>query len=372
MGTETSILQGCDLEEPLETPSQQDWTIHPAKRNDGSRVSVFVHKKTEQQNDKRIEHAAKGGVSHNNVYTSSIYVSQDGGWRLGGMEQLCKFHEATIQFLEQMCPMRNSKIIPPEEQEKSTCTLSAEFGHARDAYAFGVLAQELLAYLGELGDIAVDFSTVIEQFLNPDPTQRPKLKTLLCNKLFKNDFLQIINFLNNITIKSESEKTLFFKSLVPKLLELPSSLVAARLVPKLLTRFVMADFDAVEYVFPHLFTPNSDPMSETGFQDGHVNPILPVQEFKESIIPIIEKIICVRETHVRLALLKYFASYVHLFDTDVLRKTILPQMLLGLRDSNDDIVSSSLHALAEIVSILGGKTVVGGPRRKLFLDGRPK
>ena len=58
MGAESSILQGCKLEEPLDTPSQSEWRLHPAKRRDGSRVSVFVHKKSEQE-DRRLENAAK-------------------------------------------------------------------------------------------------------------------------------------------------------------------------------------------------------------------------------------------------------------------------------------------------------------------------
>ena len=40
----------------------------------------------------------QGGVSHNNVCMASIYVScNDGGWRLGAMEHLCKFEDATLQ-----------------------------------------------------------------------------------------------------------------------------------------------------------------------------------------------------------------------------------------------------------------------------------
>nr|XP_054770081.1 protein-associating with the carboxyl-terminal domain of ezrin-like [Lytechinus pictus] len=439
MGVESSALSGCTLEDPLpDSASAQDWRIHPAKRPDGSRVSVFVHKHDEDKEHQEIyQHAAKqlkvlrhptilkffascnnvdstylvteqvkplelviemlspeeicagmyniiealsflhdrGGVSHNNVCMSSIYVScSDGGWRLGGMEHLCKFEDATLQFLNQSRPLRNSQAIPPEEKEEGVKTsIGPSIGHARDAYGFGALALTLLEYLGDLGSISSSFSVKMEeQFLNSDPKHRPKLKTLLPDEMFKNDFLDIISFLHKLVLKSELEKTVFFEGLAPHLYRLPAQLVASRLLTPILDSFVMAEPVAVNMLFPHLLTPRRESKKNPEFLPGRINPILPLDMFQRHMIPIIAQVFPSREMHVRSLILQYFSSFVDLFDEGTLRRVILPQLLLGLKDHHTNLVADSLRALAELVHLLGPEVVVGGERIKYFVEGRPK
>lgn len=46
-------------------------------------------------------------------------------------------------------------------------------------------------------------------------------------------------------------------------------------------------------------------------------------------------------------------------------------MLVGIKDTNDELVALTLRALAELVPLLGSEVVIGGKRAKLFTDGRP-
>lgn len=51
--------------------------------------------------------------------------------------------------------------------------------------------------------------------------------------------------------------------------------------------------------------------------------------------------------------------------------SFLLQLLLGIKDIDDSLVSATLICLSELVPILGASTVIGGKRSKFFSDGRP-
>ena len=58
----------------------------------------------------------QGGLCHNNVCVSSIFVAEDGSWKLGGLEYLCSYEQATVNFLEKHRSKRNQMALAPEEK----------------------------------------------------------------------------------------------------------------------------------------------------------------------------------------------------------------------------------------------------------------
>jgi len=67
--------------------------------------------------------AAGGGLSHNNFNVSSVFVADDGTWKLGAMECVCPFPEASSTFLNQHRVIRSEKAIAPEERLSATVCL---------------------------------------------------------------------------------------------------------------------------------------------------------------------------------------------------------------------------------------------------------
>uniref|UniRef100_A0A1B0F078 Protein-associating with the carboxyl-terminal domain of ezrin n=1 Tax=Phlebotomus papatasi TaxID=29031 RepID=A0A1B0F078_PHLPP len=160
-----------------------------------------------------------------------------------------------------------------------------------------------------------------------------------------------------------TEKQQFFTDLVDKLRTFDENDVAIHLGDFLLSRLVLLDPTAQITVTPFVLDPKCDDI---------VPGVFSTKTFIKFIIPKLKKVFCVHDLQIRLILLEHFHKFMSLFTEEDLTGLILPQLLLGIKDTNDILVSMTLRCLADLVAILGATVVVGRNRSRLFADGRPQ
>lgn len=305
----------------------------------------------------------KAGVCHLNVCTSSIYVVTNGAWRLGGFEHLWPRKEVTTTLLERSQPYRYKNAIDRDETKR-------EEVYGIEQFAFGVLCEEILSNRKDsltIPNVAEFRKFCVENLRNSNGQKRPSLHSILMHPYFNQEFILIHLFLSELPLKQQSEKQTFFTSLVDRLRDFDETVVAAELIDLILSRIVLLDDIAKLCVIPFVLKPRTDCDSlETPL------PIFSIDTFTRFVAPKIQQLFLVRDIQIRLVLLEYFPAYMNYFDSeDTLSKHILPQLLLGIKDTNDQLVAATLRCLADLVPVLGSSTVIGRNRGRLFADGRP-
>lgn len=86
----------------------------------------------------------KAYASHNNLSIASVYVTNDGIWKLGSMEFLCPYKELSPDYLSKTKKDRCSKSESIDPAEEKLVQHGVDRKDFIDVYGFGVLAYEIL------------------------------------------------------------------------------------------------------------------------------------------------------------------------------------------------------------------------------------
>uniref|UniRef100_H2YE81 Protein kinase domain-containing protein n=1 Tax=Ciona savignyi TaxID=51511 RepID=H2YE81_CIOSA len=154
----------------------------------------------------------KAKVTHNNLSSKSLYVTKSGVWKLGNFEHASHFLEANEEQLKFV--HKEDLIVPPEEKGGSKVKLphKNENAHCRDVYAFGLLLQhysEQLRFATLLTKAKV--VDLIDDLLRLDYENRPTMTEVLTMPLLHSTYIEIVNFLQSVTLKSNKQKEDFFR-----------------------------------------------------------------------------------------------------------------------------------------------------------------
>lgn len=265
----------------------------------------------------------KAFASHNNVCSACVYVTQDGSWKLGGLEYLCRFQDLSQDYLNKTRSHRYEKAIDPNEDKHSKTPDYFKSG-AIDKYSFAVLVEEVLR---KKTNTEIPCLEEFRQFCKNElqhqtPSQRPSFSSVLKHEFFTHNFIVIYSFLTELPLKMDAEREEFFTTLCSKLRTFPEEIVARQLGELLLSRLVLLDRTAQNLLLPFIFVPKSVE------NEGH---IFSETTFKQIIVPKLLHIFRVRDAQIRLLLLSHFRSFVGYFTKEQLQNHILPEVIINAR-----------------------------------------
>lgn len=369
---------------------------------------------------------SKCKLSHNNLSENCIYLNCRQVWKLNDFELAISFDKLTRDTLKDIYEFKHKNAITPEEEAsykdignyKELDRTMQQVPHAIDAYGWALTILNLLpsenqvksfkSFFGDDSGAGGD-AKQLELYLSADPIERPNLESALKIGLF--DLYRVGDETNSdethlFKIDNLEELDQNFDKLLDYLCNLKPEKVNEKLIEFLLLPFMFYSDRMRREVFPMVFVPKEVYVNESNFQNQidfnnfhfsvyhdfvsekcrrnemtmgvSIEPFMEMNKYKTFVVPRVLELMSMHSLQIRLVLLEYFPFYVGMInDEESLRYEVLPEMLLGLKDRNDELVSRTFACLSVIVKILGSEVVVGtksgnNEKQSIFSEKLPK
>ncbi|KAJ3026587.1 UNVERIFIED_CONTAM: Protein-associating with the carboxyl-terminal domain of ezrin [Siphonaria sp. JEL0065] len=273
-------------------------------------------------------------LCHNNIQFSSLYISvRERTWLLGGLEYTTPFQDINKAFTKSLQHSLPRELVPPEDFDPNVIPGRVE---ARDYFALGHLLTILLSPLVNTQNSSNritkqesdvfdwrELQRMADMMTAMSPAKRVSVDQVLRNEVFsKNQFIFIVDsFLKNVRALEPSEKILGFNE------------------------------PGIEIVLKDIFSQRTTNIDEAVENAG----LLPSSIFINFVIPFISKNIKRREFDIRRTMLRLYPCYFEeLFQADPnhFLTGIMPEILIGLNESSEEIYIQTLCVLCRTVPLL--------------------
>ncbi|KAH6570224.1 hypothetical protein BASA60_007828 [Batrachochytrium salamandrivorans] len=310
---------------------------------------------------KTIDFLHSSGMCHNHLSLSSIYLTEDRRWVIGDMEfvrEKAQMTPETISLLHAKLKSKDAALEDTKEQD----IWGKDSVFSMDCYATGHLISDIIRpYLNSAVSNPESHSFLWDQLeesaelmRTKDAASRPSIKDLLSTPFFKNSILiEIVEkFLKEIRVISPDIKIQMFSQLYSKLYFLPQETVNTFLLPMFLNHELFAEPGAFDF-FTELLSPASLNSSSVASLHKESQPIITCEAYSAQIVPFIRRTFSIRQFETRLFMLKMIDKYVD-FTCDVddtfLEAVLIPELIVGMDDVDDEIYLYSVCGLAKCIS----------------------
>lgn len=286
---------------------------------------------------------------------------------IGDFQFARAFKDVTSEFLEETKTMRRPETITPEESAKTN--KHSERAASRDVWCFAKCVQSILSLFNEsqaqkqekanasnsvnrsrpvdyerqfLSDMSV--RKWMESASDKNPVKRSTCDAFSKLSIFREPFCETMLFFDDIRMVPNQDKAQFFRNLHLKIASVSYPILKKRVIPRMLTLPFLSEMN-VSLFLPHLFAPK---MNNKTSNNNTVSGILEEEDYKQLIVPFITKSYHSNHLALRIRMLQQLQYYIQFFERGHFIKLILPNILMGLSDSNDDLVRFTMDALVQI------------------------
>ncbi|KAI9827066.1 MAG: hypothetical protein M1819_007058 [Sarea resinae] len=292
---------------------------------------------------------------HGNIRLSSIYTSESGEWKLGGLDILSsvKDDEAIVYTFASLMP-DSGRYAPPEVAKSGWETVKRNPVYAVDAYNFGMLIVEVFNgnlrssdQIGQTTNIPPNMQQSYKRLLNLNPKARLSVAHFLqqgCRHggFFETRLIRLTEDIESLGLKSEEEREQFLSQLDEVSGDIPEEFLRVKILPELLK--------SVEF-------------GGGGAQVLNVvlklGSRLPDDDYDSRITPVVVRLFASPDRAMRVCLLDNLPLMIAHLPQKIVNDKIFPQMVTGFTDLAPVVREQTVKAVLTIITRLSDRTING-------------
>ncbi|KTW26730.1 hypothetical protein T552_02735 [Pneumocystis carinii B80] len=283
---------------------------------------------------------------HGNIRISSIYVNENGEWKIFGLElfSLIKDKEG-ILYTHGGRIADSFKYTAPEMQYKSWKSLNeTSLETAIDAYSLGCLIYEIFngtfrisSDLSKRGKIPQTLFNTYKKLLNPKPTHRLSVSSFIKygrgeGGFFRTELIECSEFLEQFSLKDKEQKNAFLRQINDSIDKFPKMFLKFNVLPGLIRLFE--------------FNEGGNKAFSLILRIGN---LLEEEDYQSLISPFISHMFLNQNKSIRLCLLENLSSYANRISNKIINDEIFPKMLSGFNDTSPLVREETIKAMLFIV-----------------------
>ncbi|KAI7863000.1 armadillo-type protein [Spinellus fusiger] len=289
---------------------------------------------------------------HGSVRTSSLFINKAGEWKLGGFELLCSMKDESPMSLTFGGLLPDAKRYATPEIRKSGWTSIKDLPTSTvDSYHLGCLIYEVynssfttLEQLTRDGNIPATMVDAYRALLKPVATRSDATLFLEAGLhhggFLSHDFVKTNLFLENISIKDQSEKEGFFRQLDSQIDTFPSNFSKYKILPELLKAFEFGSggAKALSAILK-------------------IGDLLQGKEYQDIIVGPITRMFTSPDRAIRVSLLDNMPAFVDHLTNKTVSTLIFPHVATGFTDTVPFIREQTVKAVLLLVPKLTDKII---------------